>query len=88
MVVRLQELVESPLLGPESDRWKQEPREMPEEYENWVDAQIFSDQASQHYADFQDDIYPLTKTRQKATLDKFWNIVNNVCALKLCSIAL
>ena len=51
---------------------------MPEEYEDWVDAQIFSDQASQYYADFQDIIYPLAKTRQKATLDQLWSIINKV----------
>ena len=78
--MKLQELVEGPLLGPEGEQWKKEPRQMPEEYENWVDAQIFSDQASQYYANFQDVIYPLTKTRQKATLEELWTIVDNVCA--------
>ncbi|KAH9935650.1 uncharacterized protein B0H18DRAFT_419553 [Fomitopsis serialis] len=76
VLVKLQALIESPLLGPEGEQWKKEPRQMPEEYEHWVDAQIFSEQASQYYANFRDVIYPLTKTRQKANLDKLWSVVN------------
>ncbi|KZT72233.1 hypothetical protein DAEQUDRAFT_723437 [Daedalea quercina L-15889] len=76
VLVKLQEIVESPLHGPDGDQWKKEPRQMPEEYENWVDAQIFSEQASHYYADFKNIIYPLSKTRQKANLDQLWSIVN------------
>lgn len=77
--MKLQECVESPLLGSDGELWKKEPRQMPEEYENWVDAQIFSDEASQHYTDFQDIIDKPEKTHQKATLDQLWSIVNKVC---------
>ncbi|TFY60551.1 hypothetical protein EVJ58_g5078 [Rhodofomes roseus] len=76
VLVKLQELIEAPIRGPEGEQWKKEPRQMPEEYENWVDAQLFSEQAFHYYDNFKDAINPLTKTRQKANLDKLWSIVN------------
>ncbi|KAI0074642.1 hypothetical protein K474DRAFT_1665173 [Panus rudis PR-1116 ss-1] len=74
--VELQEIIESALLGPDAEKWKQEARQMPDEYEHWVDAQIFSGKASKEVANWKDVIYPLEKTKDKKVLDNMWRLLN------------
>ena len=50
---------------------------MPEEFENWIDAQIYSQRASNNVT-FKDLIFPLEKTRHKAVLDSMWKNINLV----------
>ena len=66
------------LHGPEGEKWKNEPRQMPEEYENWVDAQIFSKEASALWPYYVDTVFPLDQTRKKPVLDKVWQIIDDV----------
>ncbi|KDR75158.1 hypothetical protein GALMADRAFT_249095 [Galerina marginata CBS 339.88] len=75
--VELQELLSAPLFGPEGEEWKKQPRQMPEEYERWVDAQIYSERATNMFASFKDIIFPLEKTRRKSELDAMWKQINN-----------
>lgn len=51
---------------------------MPEEYEAWVDAQIFSEKASSQYASFKDMVYPLEKTKNRKYLDEMWTQIDKV----------
>jgi hypothetical protein len=51
---------------------------MPEEYESWVDAQIFSEKASNLIANFKDVLISLDRTRKKTVLDNIWNQMNAV----------
>ena len=51
---------------------------MPEEYDKWIDAQIISEEASKHIANYKDIINPLTKTRNKNVLETMWKCVNLV----------
>jgi len=52
---------------------------MPEEYEKWVDAQIISQKASTHIANYKDVIFPLElKTKQKSVLEMMWKSINLV----------
>ncbi|KAI0339768.1 hypothetical protein BDW22DRAFT_1360779 [Trametopsis cervina] len=75
--VQLLELLETPLLGPDGNAWKKEPRAAPEEYENWVDAQIFSEQASLQYQTFQDMLIPIdTELRKPHIVQTIWKFVN------------
>ncbi|PPQ87476.1 hypothetical protein CVT25_008212 [Psilocybe cyanescens] len=74
--VELQELLSAPLFGPEGEAWLKEPHQMPEEYELWTDAQIYSGKATELYAAFKDTIFPLEKTRRKEVLDKMWNQID------------
>ncbi|KAF8635250.1 hypothetical protein AX17_004022 [Amanita inopinata Kibby_2008] len=74
--VELQSLLGAPLLGPNNASWNNAPREMPDEYEDWVDAQIYSGKASNKYANFKNIIFPLEKTRNKSVLDEMWRLVN------------
>ncbi|KAF5380464.1 hypothetical protein D9615_004625 [Tricholomella constricta] len=76
--VELQQLLEAPLASPDGEVWKGAPREMPEEYETWVDAQLYSEKASGEYANFKDLIFPLERTRTKGVLDNMWKYVNLV----------
>ena len=71
-------IVEAPLLGPEGEALKRPLHNMPDEYETWIDAQLFSARASQQYANYKDVIFPLEKTKTKQTLDTMWRYVNLV----------
>ena len=59
---------------------------MPEEYEDWFDAQIYSRKASEMFANFKDVIFPLEKTRKQAVLDTMWKNINLVCITRECHI--
>jgi len=71
-------IVEAPLLGTEGEALKRVPHGMPDEYETWVDAQIFSAKASKQYANYKDVIFPLERTKTKQNLDTMWRYVNLV----------
>lgn len=71
-------IVEAPLLGSEGEVLKKLPHNMPDEYETWVDAQLFSAKASQQYANYKDIIFPLENAKTKQTLDTMWRYVNLV----------
>ena len=77
--MELQDILEGPLLGPDGHSLKNLPRAMPEEYEQWIDAQLFSARASQKYANFKDVIYPLEKARNTQVLETMWRFINLVC---------
>lgn len=66
------------MLGPEGDVWKNAPRDMPDKFEQWVDAQVYSEKASAEYANFKDVIFPLEKTKNKGVLDNMWKYINLV----------
>jgi hypothetical protein len=85
ITVHLQDILEGPLLGPDGQELKQLARSMPEEYEQWIDAQLFSRRASQKYANYQDTIKPLENTRKKHVLDTMWKNINLVAAPLLIS---
>lgn len=76
VVLELQELLDSPLLGPQGKKMKQTPRKMPEQYEQWLDAQIFSQQASNNYASFKDLVFPLSRTEDRTVLRDMWKHVD------------
>lgn len=71
-------IVEAPLLGAGGEALKQPLRDMPDEYETWIDAQLFSGKASQQYANYKDVIFPLERTQTKQTLETMWRYVNLV----------
>lgn len=77
-MLELQELLDSPLLGAGGDKMKQTPRKMPEQYEQWLDAQLYSQQASNTYTNFKDLIFPLNRTEDKTVLEDMWKLVNQV----------
>ena len=72
------EIVEAPLLGAEGETLKRLPHDMPDDYETWVDAQLFSAKASQQCANYKDVIFPLERTQTKQTLDTMWRYLNLV----------
>ncbi len=66
------------LNGTEGEQWKEEPRQMPEEFEEWIDAQIASKQASGAWSTYVDIIRPLDQKKSKATLDRMWAQIRSV----------
>lgn len=79
VTLEIQELLERPLLGPVAASWKNQPRDMPEEYEKWIDAQIISEKASKNITNYKDIIFPLeVRTKQKHVLESMWKCVNLV----------
>ena len=71
-------MLDGVLLGPHGNEWKKEPRQLPEAYEEWIDAQLFSKDASDRWPTFADLIYPLDKTSKKSTLDVMWARIKQV----------
>ncbi|KAG0698134.1 hypothetical protein DFH29DRAFT_991187 [Suillus ampliporus] len=76
VVLELQELLDSPLLGSQGEKMKQTPRKMPDQYEQWLDAQIYSQQASNNYANFKDLVFPLNRTEDRTVLKDMWKHVD------------
>ncbi|EPQ57181.1 hypothetical protein GLOTRDRAFT_39174 [Gloeophyllum trabeum ATCC 11539] len=75
MAVELQDIIEGPLLGLDSTQLKNTPRNMPEEYENWVDAQLFSDKAAKDLS-IKSYVFPLERTKTKQGLEMLWKTIN------------
>jgi hypothetical protein len=82
--VELKELLDVPLFGTQGEEWRKQPRKMIQEYEDWFDAQFYSREASDKFANFKDVIFPLEKTRKQPNLDKMWEIINSVCSCFSC----
>ncbi|KAG6335576.1 hypothetical protein ID866_3516 [Astraeus odoratus] len=78
VTLELQELLDRPLLGSEGERLKALPRKMPERFELWIDAQIYSKQASEMYENFRDVINPLERTKNQSVLDQMWKMIDLV----------
>ena len=87
-IVELQAMLEGALLGPEGDEWKKEPQKLPEAYEQWVDAQLFSKEAADRWLTFADTIFPLDKTAKKPVLDAMWSKIKQVCVTLVSTYAL
>jgi hypothetical protein len=52
---------------------------MPEEYEKWVDAQLFSERASREYANFQNLLVPIdVELKKPHVIETIWKFVNLV----------
>ena len=83
MSLQLKELLDAPLFGVEGDVWKNQPRRLTEEYEFWIDAQFYSNKASDMFANFKDVIFPLEKTRKQNVLDTMWKNINLVCCFSM-----
>ncbi|KAI0062875.1 hypothetical protein BV25DRAFT_1855093 [Artomyces pyxidatus] len=77
VAVKLQEILEAPLLGPDGEKWRKLPRESPEEFIRWVEAQSSSDEASKTFeANGLDIIFPLENTKKRNVLDMMWRRIN------------
>ncbi|KAK7035444.1 hypothetical protein VNI00_011737 [Paramarasmius palmivorus] len=75
-VVQLQTNLETPLLHPDAKDIVNQPREMPAEFQDWVDAQLYSEVAAQKSASFKDHIFPLERTKKAEVLNNMWKTVN------------
>lgn len=72
-------MLDTPLLVPEAQAWKDEPRSMPQGYQTWIEAQPLSFAASEKITSFKNTIYPISKTRNQVVLDTMWKEINQVC---------
>ena len=71
-------LLETALLGPDGSAWINMPRVMPEEYEQWIDAQLYSANASNVYENWKNLVCPLEETKKQPVLDKMWKQIDLV----------
>ena len=80
VTVELREMLDSVLLGPEGEKWKQTRGELehPQEYEDWLDAQAMPSRMKLHVSNWKDVIYPLEKTRSRSVLEDMWYYINVV----------
>lgn len=76
IAVELQQLLEAPLLSSQCQSWVDTPRKMPMTYEDWVDAQLYSERACNKSEGFSDIIFPLEKTKSQDVLDNMWKCIN------------
>ncbi|KDQ57640.1 hypothetical protein JAAARDRAFT_35330 [Jaapia argillacea MUCL 33604] len=74
--VELAEMIESPLFGADYEQLKKLPRSMPEEYEQWVDAQLYSLNAVQESSAIASLVVPLDRTKSRMTLEAIWKTIN------------
>jgi hypothetical protein len=51
---------------------------MPEEFEKWVDAQFYSNKASQQIQNWKDLVFPLVSTKKQSVLENVWKFINLV----------
>jgi hypothetical protein len=51
---------------------------MPEQYEKWVDAQLYSEKAADMFRNYKDVVFPLEKTKRASNLENMWKYVNLV----------
>lgn len=79
--VQLQALLEAPLLGADAAGWKDLNPEKPRAFEDWIDAQYLSAEASDKVANWKDIIFPFAKAKKRPVLDEMWKIINLVSAL-------
>ena len=78
-LLKLQDMLERPLKGPEGKAIEAEPRQMPEVYELWVDAQLLSQVALEDTTSFRSLLLPLSNLKKKDVLANIWKYINLVC---------
>lgn len=76
--MQLQETLYAPLLGPQGEKWRNQPRAMPEELRLWIEAQSLSEDASRKLGRNLNNIFPLEITKDSRVVDAMWTCVNDV----------
>ena len=78
--VRLQDLLETPLLAPEGRAWMQEYEQtsQPLEFDKWKESQDPSIKASQNVTKLENLLNPITNLKSMASLNKIWVEINSV----------
>ncbi|KAG7446329.1 uncharacterized protein BT62DRAFT_968061 [Guyanagaster necrorhizus] len=71
-IVRLQDMLEAPLLGPNEKTWKSTNRTMPKAYQQWANAEIMSDKASDKWNTLEPLVHPLSKLQNTTALRNMW----------------
>ena len=63
------------------EQWKKEQRGTLEGYEDWVDAQLFSEKASKEYSNFQNMLIPINiELVKQNVVETIWKYTDLVCA--------
>ncbi|KAJ3891066.1 hypothetical protein GG344DRAFT_77269 [Lentinula edodes] len=76
VAVQLQQILETPLLSPDGKEWNTDAHEKYDPYKKWVVAQSQSQTASNKWANFEEIISPLHRTKIKHVLDTMWKTIN------------
>jgi hypothetical protein len=76
--VSLQQLLEAPLHHPDMAVWKDESRQKPAEFDQWLDAQRVSLMAAEYSPSLHNHVFPLSKAKNTQNLETVWRIVNMV----------
>ncbi|KAF9501917.1 hypothetical protein BDN71DRAFT_1438656 [Pleurotus eryngii] len=74
--VELLSLMEAPLLSPEASGWRNSRRPAPAVYDEFLDAQRYSLEATKDTANWRDLVSPLEKTKMPHLLESMWKTVN------------
>ncbi|TFY80469.1 hypothetical protein EWM64_g3543 [Hericium alpestre] len=79
VAIQLQFIMEAPLAGTDGERWKKIPRDMPDEFKDWLEAQDKSEAVMEALHGNVDFIVPVEVTKKQAVVDKFWRQVDAIC---------
>ncbi|KDQ27753.1 hypothetical protein PLEOSDRAFT_1024380, partial [Pleurotus ostreatus PC15] len=74
--VELLDLMEAPLLSPEASGWRNSRRSAPAAYDEFLDAQRYSLEATKNTANWRDLVSPLEKTKMSHILESMWKTIN------------
>ena len=78
IVVKLQEILEGPLLSLEGKQWLKQEREKPQEFDQWIYAQDVSAWVCENFSGDFSTMFPLERTLYQASVKKIWNAINLV----------
>ncbi|KAJ8696378.1 hypothetical protein PTI98_006252 [Pleurotus ostreatus] len=74
--VELLDLMEAPLLSPEASGWRNSRSSAPAAYDEFLDAQRYSLEATKNTANWKDLVSPLEKTKMPHILESMWKTIN------------
>ena len=77
------DIMETPLLGQNSDLLGNTTSSVFNEFQLWEEAQAVSVKSALQYSSFVNLVHPLENLQKKATLDKFWDRLNAVCTIEI-----
>jgi hypothetical protein len=74
-LVSFREIIEAPFFGPEGEKIKGMSFQPPSDYEQWLDAQLYSLEATKDIS-FKDILNPLERTKTVPVLESLWKSIN------------
>lgn len=72
-------MLEAPLLGPNEATWRSTNRTLPKAYQQWANAEIMSNRASDKWETLVSLVHPLSRLQNATALRNMWKQIQQVC---------